>query len=953
MLSPRYWIFFLIVLAAIGYSMLKPDTLTSADSSDIITSPADPFSYRYLELDNGLKVVLINTPNTDKAAAAMTVSVGSGDDPDNRNGLAHFLEHMLFLGTDPYPEPGEYQAYISRNGGSHNAFTAHAQTTYFYEIENDAMAGALDRFAPFFISPRFDEAYVDREKNAVHAEFQSKLKDDFRRIFSAEKQAMNPEHPYAKFSTGNLDTLSDTADSKVRDDLLAFYKEHYSSDRMTLVLAGDYPLEQLEEWARSHFSAVPKREIAKQINHKPLFVEGQLPLDMNIEPVKEIRRLQFTFPMPEVMSLYDYKPVQLLSNLIGHEGEGSLLAYLKQQGWAEALSSGRAISTENESALTVQISLTRLGLLHTENITQALMHYFELMKVKPFPEYLKTEQQQLNELTFRYLEHGQLSDYVVRVSTNMQLFPVQDIIYGNYKALIPTDEQMRPYLNALSANNMLRTLIAPGVVTDMVDPWYATPMRIRPSDYAKLDIETNGLDALHLPVANPFIPTDFSLHAGTERATPTALIHNDGQQAWYYPENEFKAPKSQIILRLALEPVQQSARQQVLAKLYARAINEALNTYSYPASLAGLNYSLSATNRGLDIGFGGYQDKLPELMRRVLSEMNNLVISDDEFERYRASLQRSLENNLKAKPFQRTIAELKHWLYEPSFNEDDLLAALADVNREDVINFANEYSNDLSSILYVHGNVSEKDAKEMADIVAKRFPANASTLPLPEVKQLPEGQFSQVIEQEHPDNAFSLYIQGQATDDNSRARMSLLTQILSAPYYQYMRTEQQLGYVVVATAFPQQTVPGLLFVVQSPTATPNEIMQQSQIFFENFAPQLAATTPEEFAAFKEGLVTLLLEKAKNMPEKAGQFWQEITVGRYSFDTRSAIAEQVKTLTLDDIITLYNDAITEKKFSWAVFSKGGDIENLTPLSEQNRSQLPAFPRPDLTAIPTTN
>jgi secreted Zn-dependent insulinase-like peptidase len=100
-------------------------------------------------------------------------------------------------------------------------------------------------------------------------------------------------------------------------------------------------------------------------------------------------------------------------------------------------------------------------------------------------------------------------------------------------------------------------------------------------------------------------------------------------------------------------------------------------------------------------------------------------------------------------------------------------------------------------------------------------------------------------------------------------------------------------------------------------------------------------------------VTLLLEKAKNMPEKAGQFWQEITVGRYSFDTRSAIAEQVKTLTLDDIITLYNDAITEKKFSWAVFSKGGDIENLTPLSEQNRSQLPAFPRPDLTAIPTTN
>merc|ERR1711879_1018245 len=134
---------------------------------------------------------------------------------------AHFLEHMLFLGTEPYPESGEYQAHISRHGGSHNAFTAHQQTTYFFSIDNDELSGALDRFAPFFISPTFDETYVDCEKNAVHAEYSAKIKDDFRRIYNAEKQAMNPDHPYAKFSTGNLDTLSDRPDSKIRDELIA------------------------------------------------------------------------------------------------------------------------------------------------------------------------------------------------------------------------------------------------------------------------------------------------------------------------------------------------------------------------------------------------------------------------------------------------------------------------------------------------------------------------------------------------------------------------------------------------------------------------------------------------------------------------------------------------------------------------------------------------------------
>jgi secreted Zn-dependent insulinase-like peptidase len=70
---------------------------------------------------------------------------------------------------------------------------------------------------------------------------------------------------------------------------------------------------------------------------------------MTIEPVKEIRRLQFTFPMPETQTHYDVKPVQVLSNLIGHEGEGSLLAFLKQQGWAEGLSAGRSLSTHSET----------------------------------------------------------------------------------------------------------------------------------------------------------------------------------------------------------------------------------------------------------------------------------------------------------------------------------------------------------------------------------------------------------------------------------------------------------------------------------------------------------------------------------------------------------------------------------------------------------------------------
>lgn len=960
MLSPRYWIFIVIVLAAIGYSMLKPasapPSAVVSDCNDAtpwncredgdtspIVSPSDPFKYEYVQLDNGLRVLLVSTPGTDKAAAAMTVATGSGDDPDGREGLAHFLEHMLFLGTEPYPEAGEYQAFISRHGGSHNAFTAHQQTTYFFSIDNDAMSGALDRFAPFFISPSFDEAYVDREKNAVHAEYSAKIKDDFRRIFSAEKQAMNPAHPYAGFATGNLDTLSDRPDRKIRDDLIEFYQQHYSADQMTLVLAGNYPLQQLQDWAKNHFSAVPKRDIQLADSRPPMFVPEQLPLDVNIEPVKEIRRLQFTFPMPETQSLYQYKPLQLLSNLIGHEGEGSILALLKEKGWAEGLSAGRSISTRFESNLVVQIELTRSGLLHVDNITQILEHYVDLLKAQPIPAYLMTEQQQLSEMSFRFQQHGRLSDYAVRLSSNLQVYPPEQVIHGDYLWRPIAQPELAPFLDALNMDNVLRTLIAPGVTTEMVDPWYNTPMRIRPSNYRATDVATDGLEQLHLPAPNPFIPQDFSLNSEAEQTVPEILIDQPGQQLWYYPEHEFLQPRSRITLELQHADIA-TPRGMVLAQLYTRAVNEALNTYSYPAHLAGLSYGLSANTRGLQLMLSGYQDKLPELLKRVLEGMQQVNISDDQFQRYQASLQRNLENQLKAKPYERGIAELKRQIYSPSFNEQQLLAELGSVSRADVAAFANALKGQTATRMYIHGSMSKADAEAVAHQVAEVYPANPEQQSELSVLKLPAGKFQQSLDLDHKDKVMVLYLQGQDTSDHNRARIALLGQMISAPYYQYMRTEQQLGYIVFATVYPQRSVPGLVFIVQSPEHSPSDLLSHSQTFWNSYQDSLANMSDDEFAAFKDGLINLLLQPARNMSEKADLFWRDIDLQRTGFDTSRAIASEVESLTLAEIQALYQRLILQAEVPWLLFTQGDPVPDWQPINRLPREQMTPFELP---------
>ena len=113
--------------------------------SDIVHPPEDKRLYRGLEFTNGLKAVLISDPTTDKSAAALDVHIGSLSDPANIPGLAHFCEHMLFLGTEKYPKENEYSQFLSEHAGSSNAFTSGEHTNYYFDVSHEHLQGALDR----------------------------------------------------------------------------------------------------------------------------------------------------------------------------------------------------------------------------------------------------------------------------------------------------------------------------------------------------------------------------------------------------------------------------------------------------------------------------------------------------------------------------------------------------------------------------------------------------------------------------------------------------------------------------------------------------------------------------------------------------------------------------------------------------------------------------------------
>ena len=186
--------------------------------------PLDETEYKKFTLDNGLKVILVSNPKYNISAASMHVKVGSLSDPSDAQGLAHFLEHLLFLGTEKYPDVEDYKMYLSNNGGYSNAYTAEDHTNYLFEVIHEAFEGGLDRFSQFFIAPAFNPDYTKREQNAVNSEFQKNLEHDYWRMRQIKRTIYNSDHPNNHFEIGSLETL-EKVDRQVLLDFHQKYKK--------------------------------------------------------------------------------------------------------------------------------------------------------------------------------------------------------------------------------------------------------------------------------------------------------------------------------------------------------------------------------------------------------------------------------------------------------------------------------------------------------------------------------------------------------------------------------------------------------------------------------------------------------------------------------------------------------------------------------------------------------
>ncbi|MET0379983.1 MAG: insulinase family protein [Spongiibacteraceae bacterium] len=909
-----FFLLALIVLAGCTLPPAAPPQDRQLAPVEVITGPADQRAFRYVELPNHLRVLLISDPTADKAAAALDVNVGSRQDPAARPGLAHFLEHMLFLGTERYPEAGEYQNYISAHGGSHNAFTAFEHTNYFFDIDARHLEAALDRFSQFFVAPLFTAQYVDREKHAVHSEYRANINDDGRRGFDVLKAVTNPEHPFALFSVGSLETLADNDQQPVREDLLKFYREHYSANLMSLVVIGREPLDQLQAMVQSRFAAVPDRRAATAAIQVPLFKPEQLPALVQVQPVQQQRSLSFMWPIPDQSDDYRSKSLEYIGNIVGHEGEGSLLSWLKTKGWAQALGAGEGIDYDGGSSFNVSIELTEAGAAHVDEIAAAVFQTLARIGSDGIQPWLFHEQQVVAEQRFRYRDRANPIDEASRLALNLQKYPPAEVLRGPMLMETFKPERVRTLLAQLTPQNLLLTLTAPGVKTDRISPWYQVPYSEQKISAAQIEgwlagaaADSRQAGAIRIPEPNIFVAEHLDLKtAAGAQLKPVLLQKSPTLQLWYAPDNVFRLPKATVALSVRSPVATDTPEHLVLTELLARMVGENLNEFSYPAALAGLRYDIERNGRGINVSVQGFDEKQAVLLEHILKALRDPKLERSQFERVRREYQRELEDEEKRTPYQLLVDDLGDVLQRQRWPESTLIkfAAKADVKQLEI--FARQWLVAGEAKLLVYGNYTEADARQLGTLVTTALLADMRPVPSPvvEVLRLPSTEMRRDLRIKHDDAGLLWYRQAGDNSRKTRAALGVSAQILASDFYTRLRTQQQLGYIVMSTPYPVRDVPGLVFLVQSPVAGTQKLAAAYREFLQVWAAQDETALRKMFDAHRAALANRLAEAPKNQGEQFERYWQDLANADITFDTREQLLAEVQRLSFEDWLVLF-------------------------------------------------
>ena len=878
-----------------------------------------------LTLENGLDVFLVSDPDVHRSAAALSVGVGHLHDPKEKQGLAHYLEHMLFLGTQKYPEVGSYKKYLDEHSGGSNAYTAGNMTNYFFQVSHEGFDESLDRFSDFFKAPLFDKMYAEREVKAVNNEHEkNKLNDGWRGNFVANLVS-EPGHPMAQFGTGDKNTLA----GDNRPDLLSFYEKYYAASNMKLAMISNAPLDILVAKAQKYFSSIENRpvkvpEISSEFR-KPLKDEYRL---LTIKTIKDVRSLEIDFPTIRLLDHKASKPASVVGSVLGYEGKGSLLSKLKKKGLVLGLSAGGGSSHPNINSFGISISLTEKGLNEYERILEMVFAYIDMVRKHGIEKYTFEQAQAMAQINFDWKNPNEGMGFIASKSALMHDYALDEIEKMPFLLTKYDPKAYKSVLETLVPENSMVVLSHNSAEFDKKAPYYHAEYslrKIKGKAYAKL-VSPAKLKGTFYPQKNDFIPYNLQLIDEDPH-----LVRDDAlAKVWFKYDQRFKQPKVYLTYQIETPHTYRSPKNFQLAKLYEAAVREGLNELVYPIQMAGLSYSLSTGKKGVVLTIGGYSERIADLLKLVTHNLMEIKIDAQKFANIKEAMVRGLKNRKLGQAYAR--GGYYNWLMllDEQYTEEQKMEALLPLTLKDVEAYAEKLYEKVFVTGMIHGNYSDAKSIESTKIILDSL----GSKPLPEkeryeqvVESMPKSfRFSREVEDNNNSLAYAIQIGDKSPD--LLAQVSMLASIVESDFYTQMRTNQQLGYIV--WSFQQRMEDRVFFrmVIQSSTHEPFEMSKRVNAWMASTEKLFSKLTDEEFARHREALIVGLEKEGDSIGAVLGDLYGLAVDEKGDFSYKKKLIQAVKSVKKKDVLDTAKKVFLDSntpRLEVLMRAKGSDVK----------------------------
>jgi secreted Zn-dependent insulinase-like peptidase len=823
--------------------------------------------------------------------------MGHFSDPDDCQGLSHLMEHMLFAGSQNYPDGNFLNQLLNTHGGFVNAWTSAESCNFHFDCPLSQFSQALDVLVDMLAQPTLTIEGISQEVDAIEAEFSMRKQDDVRRLYDVHKQTCNTKHPFSRFSVGNKQIFTQFTKEELQQKLRKHYQHYFAAPKMKacFVIPTTMADDELITFIESKLVTFKNSNVTNITKTYPeLYLPSQKGCLIEVKPYKFAQNLMLTFCLPNISQYYRSKPILLLTHLIEDASENTLQHYLKRMGFILDLTASGGIEGENFQDININLRLTEYGLKHTDKIMQVIMQWFDFLRETGIEEWRFEEKAQQLALQVAHATLPSGIDEAVLLASKLHKLTLRLALEFDV-AMDKFDETVfKRFLSYFTIQNLRVFCINPLAFCDQKTTQYEVPFSVRNFNF---DIQENKPLSLQLPPKNPYMSDNVGLVKKEMPATEIKTIKSSDFLLKFSQNQQFKTPKGDCYLSLENPNMIGSARNVAIKRLWIACLNEQLSETYSGAEMAGIHFRLYGHQGGMTLHTSGFSHRQLVLCQEILSFIQKLNIKPATFVAVKEKLTSTLKNGLLNKPINQLFADINILMQENTFSQESILAEVEKLILSELHQQAITYFQKIHIEGLAFGNWTFVQINSFHTKVVECFKDMDKVLKSSRnIAQIADKKLCIQHSQTHQEHAVVIYFQSPSNSNTNRALYTAIEKLLSPIFFDELRNKRNLGYLVGCGYFPVNKHPGLALYIQSPSHSSNDLYAAMTEVIEGFVQNITEFEPI-FDNFKESLKKQFKTSDANTNQLAQRLWMNFDDLNESTESNQ-MADVINALTFD-------------------------------------------------------